>query len=211
MIDCKFSGVKRVLCLGAHSDDVEIGCGGTILKLIRQQPGADFLFAIFSANGDRKQEAEKSAGEFLRNSGGAETVVFGFRESYFPAQWEALKDSVEALRSRYDPDLIFTHFRNDRHQDHRTISDLTWTSFRNHLILEYEVPKYDGDLANPNLFVPLSAELCDAKIGLIQKHFASQSGKYWFKPETFKSLMKLRGIECATSYAEAFYCRKMIF
>jgi LmbE family N-acetylglucosaminyl deacetylase len=211
MIGCRFGSAKKILCLGAHSDDIEIGCGGTILKLIRQQPGIDFLFAVFSAQGERKHEAERSAGEFLRESGGSEIVLFDFRESYFPAQWESIKDAIESLRSRFDPDLVFTHFRNDLHQDHKTISDLTWTSFRNHLILEYEVPKYDGDLAHPNLFVPLSAELCDAKLGLIQKHFASQTGKYWFKPETFKSLMKLRGIECATAYAEAFHCRKMVF
>jgi LmbE family N-acetylglucosaminyl deacetylase len=211
MIDCRFQHAKKILCLGAHSDDIEIGCGGTILKLIRQQPGIEFLWFVLSANAERRDEAEKSASDFLREAGASEIAFGDFRESYFPDQWAAIKDSMDQLKAKFDPDIVFTHYRSDRHQDHRTVSDLTWNAYRNHLILEYEVPKYDGDLGQPNVFVPLNPELCSIKTELIQKNFLSQSAKHWFRTDTFMSLLRIRGIECATAYAEAFYCRKMIF
>jgi LmbE family N-acetylglucosaminyl deacetylase len=210
MIDCRLHEAKKILCLGAHSDDIEIGCGGTILKLIRQQPELELLWFVLSADEKRRHEAENSAKDFLSGSRASEIVFGGFRESYFPDQWAAIKDAIERVKTKYDPDIVFTHLRSDRHQDHRTISDLTWNAYRNHLILEYEVPKYDGDLGQPNVFVPLSAELCNKKADLIPKHFLSQAPKHWFRKDTFMSLLRLRGIECAAGYAEAFYCRKMI-
>jgi len=211
MIACNFAQVRKVLCLGAHSDDIEIGCGGAVLKLLRQQPGIEFLWFIGSADGERRNEAERSAGEFLRAAQSADIRFGGFRESYFPEQWGALKQAIEEIKGRFNPDLIFSHWRDDRHQDHRTISDLTWNTFRNHLILEYEIPKYDGDLGQPNIFIPLDADICEAKVGAVQRNFASQASKHWFTPDTFRSLMRIRGIECVSTYAEAFYCKKMIF
>jgi LmbE family N-acetylglucosaminyl deacetylase len=211
MITCGFGGVQRVLCLGAHSDDIEIGCGGAVLELLRRQPGLEFLWFVASADAERRREAERSAGEFLRGAERADLRFGGFRESYFPEQWGSVKQAVEELKARFNPDLIFSHSREDRHQDHRTISDLTWNTFRNHLILEYEIPKYDGDLGRPNLFVPLEPEICEAKIGAVCRNFASQASKHWFTPDTFRSILRIRGIECASPYAEAFYCRKIVF
>lgn len=211
MIPCRFSEVRRVLCLGAHSDDIEIGCGGTVLKLIKSAPEVEFLWFVGSAEVKRRLEAQESAGEFLRNARGAEIRIGGFTESYFPDQWRSIKQAVEDLKSRFDPDLIFTHYRDDRHQDHKTISDLTWNAFRNHLILEYEVPKYDGDIGQPNVFVPLDSEICGAKVAAIMNCFKSQESKHWFTKNTFEAMARIRGIECASEYAEAFYCRKMIF
>ncbi len=211
MIPCKFSNVRKVLCLGAHSDDIEIGCGGTILRLIQSTPDIEFLWFIASAEMTRRLEAQESAGEFLQKAKSGEIRFGGFRESYFPDQWRSIKEAVEALKNRFEPDLIFTHYRDDRHQDHKTISDVTWNTFRNHLVLEYEIPKYDGDLGRPNVFVPLDPEVCTAKIRAILRHFGSQSSKNWFTESTFQSIARIRGIECASNYAEAFFCRKMIF
>ena len=209
MIDGKLSSVKKVLCLGAHSDDIEIGCGGTILKLIRERPGIEFHWLVFSASTERRREARKSAGEFLKGATEPRIQVANFRESYFPDQWASIKDALEALKKKFEPHLVFTHFRDDRHQDHRVISDLAWNTFRNHLILEYEIPKYDGDLGHPNVFVPLSEQLCNAKVSAILRHFATQASKHWFTKDTFMSMLRIRGVECAASHAEAFYCRKM--
>jgi LmbE family N-acetylglucosaminyl deacetylase len=211
MIGCVVPALKRVLCLGAHSDDVEIGCGGTILKLISQTPGLEFLWFVASADEERRREAHSSARDFLKDAAGAEIQVANFRESYFPEQWGGLKREIEKLRSRFAPDLIFTHYREDRHQDHRTISELTWTTFRNHLILEYEVPKYDGDLGQPNLYVPFDAALCARKTDALLKHFTSQTSKHWFRRNTFEAIARIRGIECAAEYAEAYHCRKIVF
>jgi len=211
MISCKFSEVRKILCLGAHSDDIEIGCGGTILKLIQSAPEIEFLWFVASAEKKRRLEAQESAGEFLRNARGAELRFGGFRESYFPDQWREIKETIESLRSRFEPDLIFTHYRDDRHQDHRTISDLTWNTFRNHLVLEYEVPKYDGDLGQPNVFVPIDSEVCRTKTSAIVRLFESQRSRHWFTENTFQSMARIRGIECASEFAEAFFCRKMSF
>ncbi len=189
----------------------KFGCGGTILKLIKSAPEIDFLWFVASADTMRRMEAQRSAGEFLRNAKRAKLRIGGFQESCFPDQWRAIKEAIEDLKSHFDPDLIFTHFRDDRYQDHKTLSDLTWNTFRNHLILEFKVPKCDGDLGQPNVFVPLDTEICRAKTEAIMRHFASHETKHWFTGSTFESISRLRGIECASGFAEAFYCRKMIF
>jgi LmbE family N-acetylglucosaminyl deacetylase len=200
---------RKLLLLGAHSDDIEIGCGGTILSLAAANPGLNILWIVFSAEGTRRQEARSSPQRLLQGFKGVRVVVKQFRASYFPAQIDRIKNYFESLKS-FDPDITFTHYREDRHQDHRLLSDLAWNTFRNHLILEYEIPKYDGDLGIPNLFVPLEAAVCYRKTQHICETFASQNSKHWFSEDTFLALMRLRGIECASKYAEAFYCRKMV-
>lgn len=202
-------GGKNLLFLGAHSDDIEIGCGGTILTLVEAHSCLNILWAVFSAKGKRRQEARESAELFFEGREASRLVVKQFRESYFPAEFERIKTFCETLKS-FEPDVIFTHYRDDRHQDHRVLSDLAWNTFRDHLILEYEIPKYDGDFGVPNLFVPLSPAICRRKTRYLNQAFRSQKSKHWFSEDTFLALMRLRGVECASDYAEAFYCRKMI-
>jgi LmbE family N-acetylglucosaminyl deacetylase len=204
--------VRRILCLGAHSDDNEIGAGGTLLKLAAESPDLEVWWVVFSAPGDRAEEARRSADELLAGVSRREIKIGSFRESYFPSEWPAIKDWFEKIKAALDPDVVFTHYRNDRHQDHRVVSDLTWNSFRNHLILEYEILKYDGDLGQPNVFVPLPEETASRKIELLLKHFRTQSNKHWFTRDTFEAMHRIRGVECAspTGRAEAFYCRKAV-
>ena len=203
----------KILCLGAHSDDIEIGCGGTILKLIDDFPEAQFYWAVFSGDNNRAKEAKRSANVFLNGAESRIIDLHDFKESYFPFYGAEIKDFFEALKQEFSPDLIFTHYRNDAHQDHRLLSDLTWNTYRNHLILEYEIPKYDGDLGNPNLFVHLNEHFVQMKVKYICETFTSQNQKLWFSEDAFKSIMRIRGIESNSSskYAEGFHCRKMVF
>jgi LmbE family N-acetylglucosaminyl deacetylase len=200
---------RKVLFLGAHSDDIEIGCGGTILSLSKSNPSLDILWVVFSAKGRRRQEARSSAQFFLGSAGRSKVVIKSFRESYFPGEYARIKEFVETLKT-FAPDAIFTHYRDDRHQDHRVLSDLTWNTFRNHLIFEYEIPKYDGDLGQPNVFVPLELELARAKARSLCEAFQSQGKRHWFSAETFLGLMRLRGVECGSQFAEGFHCRKIV-
>jgi LmbE family N-acetylglucosaminyl deacetylase len=204
--------VRRILCLGAHSDDIEIGVGGTLLKLVTQIPDLEVRWVVFSAQGPRAEEAQQSATEFLASVAQKQVRIGSFRESYFPSEWPAIKDWFEQIKADFDPDVVFTHYRDDRHQDHRVLSDLAWNTFRNHLILEYEILKYDGDLGSPNVFIPLSEELCARKTDLLLKHFKTQTTKHWFTGDTFAAMHRIRGIECASASgrAEAFYCRKFV-
>lgn len=202
---------KTILLLGAHCDDIEIGCGGTILQLIDKHPNTKIVWNVFSSSPEREEEARSSAEAFLQGCNSAEINIERFRNGHFPYEAAEIKKYFENLKSAYEPDIIFTHQRNDLHQDHRTISELTLNTFRNNLILEYEIPKYDGDLGQPNTFMPIEPATMNAKIDNILKHFKSQQQKQWFSPETFQGLMRLRGIECnsETGYAEAFYGRKI--
>jgi LmbE family N-acetylglucosaminyl deacetylase len=206
-------GTYRVLCLGAHSDDIEIGCGGTILALLERYPNVIVKWIVFSGNEERISEARASADAFLSQARGKEVVLKNFRDGFFPFLGGQIKEEFETLKREFNPDLVFTHFRDDRHQDHRLISDLTWNTFRNHLIFEYEIPKYDGDLGHPNFFVPLGESVCSRKIRNLVENFKSQSQKQWFDEETFLAILRLRGMEAnsPTRYAEAFYCRKAVF
>jgi LmbE family N-acetylglucosaminyl deacetylase len=202
----------RVLCLGAHSDDIEIGCGGTVLALLERHDNVVVRWMVFSANEERAREARASADAFLVAARAKEVVVKEFRDGFFPFLGGAIKDEFETVKRELNPDLVFTHHRDDRHQDHRLISDLTWNTFRNHLVLEYEIPKYDGDIGSPNFFVPLEKSACFRKIQIIIDSFKSQSQKQWFDEETFLAILRLRGMEgnSPTRYAEAFYCRKAV-
>ena len=212
MTGLDFGKINRVLCLGAHSDDIEIGCGGTILKIVESRPDTEFYWAVFSGDTRRQEEARGSAEDFLQGGRVKAVRTESFRERYFPSEWGAIKDAFESIRRDFEPDLVFTQYRDDRHQDHRVLSDLAWNTFRNHLVLEYEIPKYDGDLGIPNVFVELEAARAKRKAELIQKHFNTQTNKHWFEKSTFLALMRIRGVECAASsgYAEAFYGRKLV-
>ena len=206
------SGPPRILCLGCHSDDIEIGCGGSILRLAQQHPQATFHWVVFSACGERAAEARRAALLFA-GSALQDPVFKGFRDGFLPFEGAAVKDVFEKeLKPAISPDLIFTHNRRDAHQDHRMIAELTWNTFRDHLILEYEIPKYDGDMGRPSLFVPLEADVCEKKVEYLMEAFPSQRAKRWFERDTFLSLMRLRGMECnaPSGYAEAFYCRKAV-
>lgn len=213
MASLRLNGVKKLLCLGAHSDDIEIGCGATILRLIQEQPNLQIYWLVFSARGMRAREAKASAGELLRGVRSRWIRTMTFRESYFPGEWPKIKDAFEKVKREFEPDLVLTQYRDDRHQDHRVLSDLAWNTFRNHLVLEYEIPKYDGDLGSPNLYVPVPRELCERKISTLLRNFQSQTNRHWFTADTFWALMRLRGIECAarSGFAEAFYGRKLWF
>jgi LmbE family N-acetylglucosaminyl deacetylase len=202
----------KIVCLGAHADDIEIGCGGTVLQLLSWHPDLEFFWVVFSSGSERECEARKSASLFLERARHKDVIVKHFRDGYFPYEGPSIKDYFEELKSHLSPDLIFTHYRDDRHQDHRLISDLTWNTWRNHLIMEYEIPKYDGDLGSPNCFVPLGQEICDRKVRYIREVFQTQSNKLWFTEDTFHAILRLRGIECSapSKYAEAFYCRKLV-
>jgi LmbE family N-acetylglucosaminyl deacetylase len=201
----------RVLCLGCHSDDIEIGCGGTVLRLAEQYPRCEFHWVVFSATGVREAEAQRAAelfaGPRLRGP-----QLKKFRDGFMPFVGAEVKAVFEKLKA-ISPDLVLTHNRKDAHQDHRLIAELSWNTFRDHLILEYEIPKYDGDLGQPGVFVPLTDDICKRKVGYLMEAFQSQRPKRWFEENTFLSLMRLRGMECnaPSGYAEAFYCRKMVF
>jgi LmbE family N-acetylglucosaminyl deacetylase len=201
-----------ILCLGAHSDDIEIGCGGTILRLLDERPGSVVHWTVFAAEGEREHEARSSAAEFLAAAGATHVAVHAFRESFFPFVGDEIKETFEQIKHEVNPELVFTHRREDDHQDHRTIGQLTWNTFRDHLVAEYEIPKYEGDLGHPNLYAPLGALVVERKIDLLHRHFATQHGRAWFRPETFRSLLTLRGIECnsPTGFAEAFHARKLV-
>lgn len=212
MLQISLGSVRRILCLGAHSDDIEIGVGGTLLELVGKVSDLEICWCVFSAPGPRAEEARQSADAFLNGVTRKQINIGSFRESYFPSEWVSIKDWFEEVKAKFDPDIVFTHYRDDRHQDHRVLSDLAWNTFRNHLILEYEILKYDGDLGRPNVFIPLSDPLSTLKIELLLKHFKTQSAKHWFTRDTFEAMHRIRGIECAsaTGRAEAFYCRKLV-
>lgn len=201
-----------VLCLGAHSDDIEIGAGGTILDLISRGVLLDVTWCVLSAGNQRVAEAQESASSFLKGAASASVRVAGFDDSFFPSQSREIKEWLTGLRDGCDPDLIFTHARDDAHQDHREISRLTANVFRDHLILEYEIPKWDGDFSRPNIYVPISDYALDTKVALLLDHFGTQRSKDWFDAETFRGLARLRGVECRAParFAEAFIVRKMM-
>ena len=201
----------KVLCLGAHSDDIEIGCGATVLALAGRRPRPEFRWVVWSARGEREREARRGARKFLGTAATEAVRVYAFRDGFFPAQFAEIKEAFEGLAGEFQPDIVFTHSRDDRHQDHRVVSDLTWNTFRNQLILEYEIPKWDGDLGQPNFFVPVSRANARRKTLALLSVFGTQRSKDWFSEETFLGLMRLRGMECRAGggLAEAFYARKI--
>lgn len=203
---------KQFLFIGAHCDDIEIGCGGAVLRLVKEYPQATFCWIVLSSSQRRALEAKRSADLFLSGVMAKELVIKDFRNSYFPYVGAAIKEYFEELRECHNPDVIFTHYGRDHHQDHRLISELTWNTFRNHLILEYEIPKYDGDLGSPTVFFPLREAEYQRKVDILIECFTSESSKRWFSKDTFFGLMRLRGIECnaPSGFSEAFYCRKVV-
>jgi LmbE family N-acetylglucosaminyl deacetylase len=204
-------GKLRILCLGAHCDDIEIGCGGALLSLLRDHPGAEITWVVFSADDRRERELRASAARFLRAAGTTRLIVHRFRDGFFPAQFADIKGEMEALKSLPPPDLIFSHHRHDAHQDHRQVAQLTWNTFRNHLVLEYEIPKYDGDLTTPNAYICVGKTQMQRKIRILRSCYESQAGRSWFSADTFQAIMRLRGIECGsqTGFAEGFHVPKL--
>ena len=202
----------RLLAIGAHADDIEIGCGATILRLVAEHPGLSVDWLVLSGHGDRAGEAADSAAAFLAGAGATRVMVEGFRDGFFPYDGGAVKERFERLKAEVAPDLVLTHRLEDRHQDHRLVAELTWNTFRDHLILEYEIPKYEGDLGRPNLYVPVGHEHGERKVELLRKCFPSQAGRSWFSDDTFWATLRLRGIECNAPgrYAEAFQARKLV-
>lgn len=203
---------KSILLMGAHCDDIEIGCGATVLQLIEKFPEAHFDWVVFSSTPVRADEAIRSSGIMLAGARSKNVVIKNFKNGYFPYIGEQIKDYFELIKTQMQPDLIFTHHSEDHHQDHRTLAELTWNTFRNHLIYEYEIPKYDGGLGSPNCFIPTNQNYANKKISTLFECFLSETTKPWFTPETFMAMLRLRGIECnsATGFAEAFYCRKFL-
>ena len=198
LIAFNLDGVKRVLCLGAHSDDIEIGCGGTILRLIEKSDRIEFYWLVLSSNPERAKEAQGSANAFLRGVRRKTIVVKSFRDGFLPYIGAPVKECFEEFKKSFTPDVIFTHFQHDLHQDHRMVCELTWNTFRNHLILEYEIPKYDADLRSPNFFVPLSRSISRRKVKFLMSYFGTQRSKQWFSEDLFYGLLRLRGIEAAS-------------
>jgi len=203
---------KSVLFLGAHCDDIEIGCGGSVLELAKRYPDMEVNWIVFSSNPVREKEAQTCAQAFLSEVKNKNIVIKNFRNGYFPYCAAEIKEYFEEIKNHISPDMVFTHYRDDLHQDHRTISQLTWNTFRDHLILEYEIAKYDGDLGTPNFFVRLDGNTVERKIQFLMEYFKTQHDKQWFTEDTFKALMRIRGIEANsnTSYAEVYYCRKLV-
>lgn len=209
----RLEGTKaKILLLGAHCDDIEIGCGGTILQLLELAPSVEVHWIVFSSNKIRYKEAEASAQHFLSSAKNRTIRILNFRNSFFPAEATEIKEYFESIKQSFNPDLIFTHYRKDYHQDHRVINELTWNTFRDHFILEYEIPKYDGDIGQPTTYMPIANAQRRNKVDSIVKYFESQASRQWFTPSTFDALMRIRGIECNAEdgYAEAFYARKIL-
>ena len=202
------SQIERVLAIGCHADDIEIGCGGTLLMLTRARPDVHVTWVVLAAEGPRADEAAASAEAFLASAKSNDVRVLGHPESFLPYAGAEVKQSFEELKD-VRPDVVFTHTRHDLHQDHRLACELTWNTFRDHLVLEYEIPKYDGDMGSPNVFVSLDEEIVSHKLDLLREHFPSQAGRHWFDDELFRGLLRIRGMESATRYAEAFVCRKL--
>jgi LmbE family N-acetylglucosaminyl deacetylase len=212
MISCNLDRVKRVLCVGAHSDDIEIGCGGTVLQMVEQSKRIEFYWLVLCSNPTRAQEAKRSARVFLSGVRNKTVVVKSFQDGFLPYIGRPVKECFEKLKKAFAPDVILTHCRHDLHQDHRLVCELTWNTFRNHFILEYEISKYDADLRSPNFFVPLSETQARKKVKSVIRYFNTQHNKQWFSEELFYGLMRLRATEIASParYAEAFYCRKAL-
>jgi len=205
-------GRLSVLCLGAHSDDIEIGAGAALLQWIATGAELNILWCVLSAPAEREEEARKSAADFVKGAATAEIETLIFRDGFFPVQGETIKEWFESVKRRFQPDIVLTHRSDDAHQDHREVCRHTWNTFRDHLVLEYEIPKWDGDLGQPNLYVPITAAALDRKIDLLMSHFATQRSKDWFDRDTFHALARLRGMECRAPerYAEAFFARKIV-
>jgi LmbE family N-acetylglucosaminyl deacetylase len=204
-------GPLEVLALGAHADDIEIGCGATLLRLAAERE-LHVHWVVFCSTPERAAEARACAADFLRGAASSRVLVRSHRDGFLPWAGASVKEEFELLKKETSPDLVLTHYREDRHQDHRTVSELTWNTFRNHLILEYEIPKYDGDFGSPNVFSPVPVDVLKQKVDLLLRHYRTQAEKQWFGAELFRSVARIRGMECVgpDGFAEGFYCRKVV-
>jgi LmbE family N-acetylglucosaminyl deacetylase len=204
----------HLLCIGAHADDLEIGAGGTVLTLLERHPGSHVTWAVFAGSGTRSSEARASADELLTAATSFDVHTLGLRDGFLPYQGAAAKEAIERLREALpnEPDVILTHALHDRHQDHRALAELTWNTWRDHLVLAYEIPKYEGDLVPPNAYVPLESDVVERKLDHLRRHFASQRARDWYDDDTFLGLMRVRGLECRSPsrFAEAFHVRKLV-
>ena len=209
--DVSLRGRPTVLALGSHSDDIELGCGGTLLHLAERYPELNVVWVVLSASPERAAEARESADEFLAGTTSRRVIVEDFRDGFFPYEGGAIKEFFEWLKSQVEPDIVLTHRRADSHQDHRFVCELTWNTFRDNMILEYEIPKYDGELSSPNLYLPISREVAERKVRTILGCFESQRSRHWFTEDLFMAMLRLRGMEAnsPTQLAEAFTCRKL--
>lgn len=205
------SALRQVLCLGAHCDDIEIGCSGALMTLACKHPKITFTLVVFASDEGRRRETESAVRRLFPEDAQVDLQVLEFRDGFFPAHWSEIKDCLEAIKRSCSPDLVLTHYEHDRHQDHRIISELAWNTFRDHLILEYEIPKYDGDLGRPNVYFPLASDIATRKTNALLESFPSQAGKRWFTADLFQGFMRIRGMECnsESGFAEAFYARKL--
>jgi LmbE family N-acetylglucosaminyl deacetylase len=202
----------RLLCIGAHSDDLEIGCGGTVMTWLASMRTIDVTWIVLSAKGARAAEARRSARALLARAVAPKVVVAAFRDGYLPGQYVEVKEFFEDLKKEVHPDVVLTHWLQDRHQDHRLAAELTWNTWRNHLVFEYEIPKYEADLAPPNAYVPVPASIARRKVAHLRRYFSSQQRKDWFVTDNFLGLMRLRGMESRSpsGFAEAFHARKLV-
>jgi LmbE family N-acetylglucosaminyl deacetylase len=202
----------RLLCIGAHSDDLEIGCGATVLTWLASMPSVEVTWLVLSAEGDRAVEARNSARALLARATASQIIIADFQDCFMQSQYADVKARFEDVKKEVDPDVILTHCLHDRHQDHRLAAELTWNTWRNHLVLEYEIPKYEGDLVTPNAYVPISAPVVRRKIAHLKRFFGSQRSKDWFSDDTFRGLMRIRGLESRSrsGFAEAFHARKLV-
>lgn len=201
-----------VLCLGAHCDDIEIGCAGALLTLAERHPTLAMHWVVFTGAGEREAETRAAAARLVPQAARITVEVHALPPSWLPAHWNEAKQIMEGVRKRCRPHLVFTHRLEDRHQDHRTVAELTWNSFRDHLVLEYEIAKFEGDLGQPNLYVPLARRVAEAKVDTLMQCFPTQRQLDWFDADTFNGLMRVRGVECRAPerFAEAFHARKMV-
>jgi len=204
------SKIKSAMFIGAHADDVEIGAGGLLLRLVRESPGVEIVYVVLSGDAQRHAEATSAATAFSQGAGTLHLKLAGFTDRFFPSEHTLIKQYFDQLKLDFKPQLVVCHRSHDAHQDHRVVNELVYNTFRSHAVMEYEVPKWDGDLTTPNVYVPLSDELATQKAELLMEHFGSQRSKHWFDLETFRGLMRLRGIECNAKYAEGFHVRKMV-
>lgn len=198
----------NLLLLGAHCDDIEIGCGGTILKIIQEYKVKHVKWVVFSSTPDREREARTCAEHFLREVSSKEIIIKDFKDGLLPQMTIEVKSLLEEIKATFNPDIVFTHYQHDHHQDHRLLSQLAWNTFRNHLILEYEIPKYDGDLGNPSIFSEIDDPIAEKKVNALMEYYATQRKKHWFEKDTFYSIMRIRGMQAVCKFAEGFYSRK---
>jgi LmbE family N-acetylglucosaminyl deacetylase len=203
------TGILSVLAVGAHPDDIEIGSGGTLLNLAQLQPALQLRYVVLTGTADRQLESRNAARAFVPNAD-LTIDVLDLPEGRLPSAWLDVKEALEAVRQSCSPDLILAPSAADAHQDHRTIGEIIPTVFRDHLCLSYEIPKWDGDIGRPSVYIPMSAEVARRKIELLHKSFPSQHGRDWWDDEVFLGLARLRGMECRAPYAEAFTCTKLL-